>query len=368
MMKFQPCVVSVCVIIICASCSHQTIIHPQKKDIVETVYASGKIISNNEYNVYALSSGTVIKKLVKEGDTVTKDEILYVIKNDAPASRLEAAQTNYKIAQANLSSQSSVLNDLKLSMQSAKTKYINDSSQYFRLKNLWEENIGTKSNLDAAYTQYSISRNQQQSAEEKYYSTLNDLNVALHAAQSQLTGAQTDLSNYFIKSETNGTVFQTYKELGETVKPNDVIALVGETSQRIIKLAVDQQDIDKIKTGEQVLLKTDITGNTIYHAVVTRLYPLMNESDQTFRVDAVFTDTMQQPFIHSSVEANIIIRQKSNALVIPQTAIIGDDSVRVMQNGKSKLIVVQTGIHTLDETEILKGLDESSQIILPAQK
>ena len=67
-----------CIMII--ACSQQSIIHLQRKDIAETVYASGKIISNNEYNVYALSSGTVIKKLIKEGDSVTKNEILYVIK------------------------------------------------------------------------------------------------------------------------------------------------------------------------------------------------------------------------------------------------------------------------------------------------
>ncbi|HYJ65520.1 MAG TPA: hypothetical protein VEV62_17385 [Parafilimonas sp.] len=53
----------VCCIMIIA-CSQQSIIHLQRKDIVETVYASGKIISNNEYNMYALSSGTVIKKLM----------------------------------------------------------------------------------------------------------------------------------------------------------------------------------------------------------------------------------------------------------------------------------------------------------------
>ena len=92
-------------LIVLSSCNHHNIIHPQKKDIVETVYASGKIISNNEYNVYALSSGTVVKKLVKEGDTVNKDEILYVIKNEAPAARLEAARSNYENAKANLSTQ-----------------------------------------------------------------------------------------------------------------------------------------------------------------------------------------------------------------------------------------------------------------------
>ena len=351
-----------------SACNHSNIIHPQKKDIVETVYASGKIISNNEYDVYALSGGTVIKKLVKEGDTVNKDEILYVIKNEAPAARLEAARSNYENAKSNLSTQSRVLNDLKLAMQSAETKFINDSLQYFRLKNLLQQNIGTQSNLDAAYTNFVVSKNQQKSAEEKYYSAINDLKVALHNAESQLAGAQTDLNNYFIRSEANGTAFQTYKEVGESVKPNDVVALLGETSQRIIKLAVDQQDIDKIKTGQQVLLKTDITGNTIYHAEVTRLYPVMNETDQTFRVDAVFTDSTQQPFIHSSVEANIIIQKKNNVLIIPRNALVADDSVQVKQNGKQKTIAVRTGIHTLDEVEILQGLNESSQVVIPKQQ
>ena len=155
--------------------------------------------------------------------------------------------------------------------------------------------------------------------------------------------------------------------MGESVKPNDIVALLGESVNRIIKLAVDQADIDKIKAGQQVLLKTDITGNTIYRAVVTRLYPLMNEADQTFRVDAVFTDTTQQPFVHSSVEANIIIQNKNDALVIPRAALIADDSVQVKQDGKTKIIAVQTGISTLNETEIVRGLNESSQVILPAR-
>jgi HlyD family secretion protein len=355
-------------LILLSSCNHHNIIHPQKKDIIETVYASGKIISNNEYNVYALSSGTVVKKLKKEGDTVNKDEILYVIKNDAPATRLEAARSNYEIARGNLSAQSRILNDLKLAMQSAVTKFINDSLQYIRLKDLWQEGIGTQNNVDAAYTNFAVSRNQQKSAEEKYYAALNDLKVVLHNAESQLADAQTNLNNYFICSEANGTVFQTYKEVGETVKPNDIMALLGETSQRIIKLAVDQQDIDKVKEDEQVLLKTDIAGNTIYHAVVIRVYPVMNESDQTFRVDAVFTDSIQQPFIHSSVEANIIIQRKNRVLVIPRNALIADDSVQVIQKGEQKTVAVRIGIHTLDETEILEGLNESSQVIMPSQK
>jgi hypothetical protein len=65
------------------------------------------------------------------------------------------------------------------------------------------------------------------------------------------------------------------------------------------------------------------------------------------------------------VEANIVIQEKRNTLVIPQVAMIADDSVEVKQNGKIKTIGIQTGIRTLDETEVIKGLDESTQVILP---
>ena len=350
------------------SCNKPTIIHLQKKDIVETVYASGKIISTDEYNVYALTGGTVIKKLVKEGDTVRKETILYIIKNDAPAARLEAARSNYENAEMNFSSQSHILSDLKLTIQSAEIKFINDSLQYFRLKNLWQEGIGTQSNLDAAYTNFVVSKNQLKSAKEKYYFTVNDMKVARHNAKSELTEAQTNLNNYFIRSEANGTIFQTYKEVGESLKPNDIVALLGESSQRIIELSVDQQDIDEIKTGQQVLLKTDISDGSIYRAIVTRVYPLMNETDQTFRVNAAFTDGTQQPFIHSSVEANIIIQKKNGAHIIPRRVLVADDSVRIRQNGKQKTIFIRSGIHTLDEIEVLEGLNQSSEIVVPAEK
>jgi HlyD family secretion protein len=190
----------------------------------------------------------------------------------------------------------------------------------------------------------------------------------LQNAKSQAASAQNDLNNYFIRAEANGTVFQTFKEAGEAVRANEVVAILGETNNRIIRLAVDQQDISKIKNGQEVLLKADVSGNTIYKASVSRIYPLMNEVDQTFRVDAIFQDSTQQTFIHSSVEANIITEQKNNVLVIPRKALVADDSVQVKQDGKIKMMAVKTGIRTLDEVEILSGLDESSEVIVPVQK
>lgn len=72
---------------------------PVRKNIFETVYASGKIIADSEYTVFALSSGIIKEKLVREGDSVVKNQVLFVISYDAPGAKLDAARSSFENAQ-----------------------------------------------------------------------------------------------------------------------------------------------------------------------------------------------------------------------------------------------------------------------------
>lgn len=361
--RFLPIACSA-LFIVSSGCNETPVIFAERKDIIETIYASGKIVSENEYKLSALSSGSIIKKLVKDGDTVKKGQLLYVISNEPARDRYEAALKNFHTANNNLSDRSPLLNDLKLSLQNAKVKCDNDSIIYHRYKALWAQNIGTKNNLDNVYTNYQVSLNQRRIAEQKYHAAVNDLEVSHSNARSQLTAANKDLQENFIRSDRNGVVYQTYKEEGETVFINEVVALLGGTGNQLIRLAVDQQDIGKIRTGQQVLLQTDATGNIIYEATISGIYPVMNEQDQTFRVDALFNKQAAPGFIHSSVEANIVVQKKNKALVIPRSALAGFDSVWVQQKGQKEKKHIQTGITTLDHVEIITGLDERTPVLL----
>lgn len=350
-----------------ASCKSEDTIQPQRKNIIETVYASGSIIPQNEYALFALANGTVIEKRVTDGDVVAKDEILYVISNAAQSSRLEAAQQAYSTALGNESPGSPMLSELRLAAQSSATKFRTDSLQYNRYRNLFDSGIITRSQFDDVTANYAISQNQKRSAEERYSSTLRELRLATSNARSQLAIARSELDNFYIRAQENGIAFQLLKDVGEAVRAGEQVALLGEAQHRIIKLAVDQQDIEKVKTGQQALLKTDLTGNTIYEARVTKIYPMMNPADQTFRVDAEFTNDAPAQFIYSSVEANIVIQKKNNALVIPRRMLLEGDSVMV-KNGKKRAVAVKTGIVTLDDVEIISGIDEQSEIVDPAER
>lgn len=347
-----------------SACSRPQQVHLSRKDIVETVYASGKITSLEEYSLFAFSSGAIHQKLVKDGDTVRKGQLIYIVEHDVADKKYEAALTNYRHSEINLSATSPLLNDLRLALQNAEIRLKNDSLTYCRWKSLWDSGIGTRSNLDNAYTNYQISVNLKYSATQKYASALHDAQLAMSNAGSQLQSSRKELNDYFISSDRDGVVYQTLKEAGEGVRAGEPVALIGGAGRRIIRMAVDQEDVNKVQPGQKVVLKTDLTGNKVYEARVTRLYPTMNEADQTFRVDAEFTKDMPPLFIHGSVEANVIIRVRPAARVLQRTAMADDDSVWVLDKGKEKKLAVQTGITSPEYVEIIGGLDENTVVLL----
>lgn len=345
------------------SCNHIDIIHPVQKDILETVYASGKIGSVDEHWLSCQTNGRILKKMVRNGDVVRKGQPLYIIENKIAQEKYAVAVQNYNHSVVNLSENSPVLKDLLFAISSAEIKVKNDSTNYLRWKLLWEQNIGTKSNLEDAYTKFKEASNLKEVATQKYYATMNDLQISHKNAFLQLQMARKELSDVYILSDMDGMVFDALKEAGESVSANQALLLIGSHRDRQIHLYVDQQDIDKVQLGQKVLLEIDAKPTHIYEARVSHIYSVMNEADQTFRVDASFEGNQSDIFIHHPLEANIITEERKNALTVPREVFDGKDSVWLSDNGKRKKIHVSTGISTLDYVEVLSGVSESSRII-----
>jgi len=165
----------------------------------------------------------------------------------------------------------------------------------------------------------------------------------------------------------NGQVYETYKEQGEAVRRNDAVALVGEKGAKYLQLAVDQQDISKIKIGQIVEAKMDIATDKIYKARVTKIYPNMNSNDQSFRVDADFVDDPGLQFINASVEANIILQNKENALVVPRQAIRAGDEVMIKTSTGNKSVKITKGLMNMESVEVLSGITDQDDLVMPKE-
>ena len=349
-----------------SSCNKAKVVKPQRKSITEAVYASGYIVPKNEYKVYALADGYIIAKYKDDGDSIKKGEAIYKVENNTYAARLSASNSSFKLAKKNTDDNSPVLADLKNKIRTAESKLMNDSINYVRNKNMFAANAVTKTQLDQAELSYNISSNDLKSAIEQYKKTKDQLDVDLENAQSNLTSSGEDLANYAVTSMMDGELYETDKELGEAVRKNDQVALIGEKGHKILQLSVDQQDIEKIKLGLEVVVKMDITGNKVYKARISKIYPNMNQGDQSFKVEAEFEDDYQFNFVHASVEANIIIGYKDNALLIPRDALQGDNIVEVKGLAGNTKVKIEPGLQTLEFVEVLKGVKEGDEIVIPA--
>ncbi len=94
------------------------------------------------------------------------------------------------------------------------------------------------------------------------------------------------------------------------------------------------------------------------------MYPLVDTRQQSLRVDVLLTEKLPGLFSGLAVEANIIIRQKDGALVIPRQSILPGDSVLISTATGEKKVKIIRGIETLEETEIISGLDAESKLIV----
>jgi HlyD family secretion protein len=347
-----------------SSCGNkQQEIRPEYKQITEAVYASGYIMPRNEYRVYSLTEGFLAKKLVEEGAEVTEGEPMFIIQGEQQDIRYENAATVYEIARANYSENSAILNEARSALEISAGKLNNDSINFIRFRNLWETNATSKMELDRAELAFNTSRSEYQMRKQQYEKLRNQLYVELKNAQSQLELTLQDKNNRVLKSNINGMVYQTYKEVGELVHRGEPIALLGQKDEVYLQLSVDELDIKKIKTGQDVLVKADIYGERVFEAKVTKIYPMLNRREQAFRVDAEFIVKPEDNYSGLSVEANIIIAQKEKALVVPRSLLIDQDSIWISRNGKEEKIKLQKGLETLEFIEML-GLDENTTIII----
>lgn len=347
------------------SCQHkQEKTKAKINTITESVYASGIVKAKQQYYLYPSVSGVLKKKYVSPGEQVTVNQDLFLIENNISLLNTENAELAYALAKENAASNSTVINDLKINLEQAADKLTYDSSLYFRQKSLWGQNVGTRNELDQKNLAYLSSLKSYKAALNKLKQTKIQLQNEVQRAKNNLLIGQKQTHDYTIKSELNGKVYDVLKEEGELVNAQNPLAILGEANHFVLEFQVDEFDIIKIKTGQLVKFTMDSYNGKIFDAYITQVYPIMNESSRTFKVEAEFKDAPEKLYPNLTAEANIIIQTKNKALTIPSAYLIEGQYVLVNKTHKKP---IKIGLKDYQHVEIISGLDSSEYIYLPKE-
>jgi HlyD family secretion protein len=335
-------------------------IQPTVESITESVYASGIIKSKNQYKVFSTVSGLVNDVLVTEGDVVKKGDVLIKITNTTAALNTENAKitADYNAVHANAER----LNELQINISLAKARMEEDASLQRRQQNLWNENIGSKYELEQRQLAYKNSATAYEAAKLRFTQLQKQTQFQEKQSQKNVEISSAINNDFSIKSNADGKVYNILMKKGEMVNTLSPVAIMGDGLDFIIELQVDEYDVTKIKIGQKILLNMDSYKGQVFEAVVKKINPIMNEKTKAFLIEANFVKQPPTLVPYLTCEANIIIETKEKAITIPRSYLLEGDSIWIAAKTKRKVTV---GLKDYQKVEILNGLLATDFIFKP---
>ncbi len=337
--------------------------------ITSFISASGNVRPVTEVQVSSDVSGRVVSLPVKEGQKVTKDQLLVQIDSSSYQAQVNQSQAN---------------------MEQARASLIQSDAQWHRVQELYKSRLISTQEMENTRAQY-----QQNLARTKQ-------------AKAELDQAIDNLNETTITAPINGTITRLDIELGEIVVTGTmnfagtVLMIIADLSKMRIECDVDEADIITVHTGEKAKITIDALPDTIFNGIVSEIGNAqstknINNSQQSlggsnvtgsnptvsYTVKVEFNDYKGNLKPDMTVNVDIITAAKENALIIPVQAVIpqsithNDSSskqdtlgvkrttytVFTIEKNHARFQPVTTGIFGEDDVEITKGLNEGQIII-----
>ncbi|MEP7319660.1 MAG: hypothetical protein ABI921_12990, partial [Panacibacter sp.] len=161
--------------------SKEETIQPEMKSLTEAVYASGTLIAEKEYKVVSAIDGYLTNALVNEGDSIKPGMLLFTVTNNTRNAQQQSAVSMLEKTLPVVNAGAPVFKELQSQLILASQKMQNDSLQYSRYKNLYENDAVSKSQYEKYQLQYQSSQTELQRLKEQFNS--QQLNSALQKQQ-----------------------------------------------------------------------------------------------------------------------------------------------------------------------------------------
>ena len=384
----------------------------EKRTIVETVNASGKIYPEVEVKLSPDISGEIVELNVAEGDSVKKGEVLAQIYGDIYTTQRDQAAAIVNQQEAQMADAQASLGALEAQLDQAK-------KTYDMQKQLYDQKV--------------ISRNEFNTADAAYKTAQANLNAAkqgikassasVQSAKAALQKANKDISLATLRSPMDGVVSLLSVKKGERVVGSSMMAgtemmRIADMSKIEVRVDVGENDVPKVRLGDSATIEVDAYNDRKFSGVVTQIASSNNGAATQNDLSNTSTDvTNYKVYIRlnpnsykdlldegkrkrfpfrpgMSASADIQTKTHANVLSIPINAVTTrerNDSTKIAGNpasndqtdldnnsgnndldivvfviqadGTVKKQIVKTDIQDINYIEITDGLKEGDEVV-----
>lgn len=369
----------------------------EKRLIIETVIANGKVQPEVQVKISSDVSGEIIELNVREGDQVKKGDILAKINPDLYLSARDRLAAALNTAKANVANANARL-------AQSKAQFINAEAAFNRNKILHKQGAISDAEFDAAKSQYEVAKAEVEAAEQSIIAA----EFNLKSAEASLKEANDNLQRTTIIAPVDGTVSMLSVEKGERVVGTTQMAgtemmRIANLTEMEVKVDVNENDIVRIKLGDTADVEIDAYLGRKFKGVVreiansAKVTGLSADQVTNFEVKvrilrSSYEDLINKDKPHLSpfrpgMTASVEIKTNkvNNALSVPIQAVTTREDtskinttevnqidlssensfecVFVFNDGKSVIKKVKTGIQNNKYIQILSGIEEGEEII-----
>lgn len=284
------------------------VVQPTRGPAVRAIYATGTVEPPVMLPIAPRNAGRLVELKVDEGAQVHEGEEL---------ARLEDADLQRSVDEL-----------------AARTRFA--KSQLDRAQVLLDRGLGTVLERDRARSDWQAA-------------------VAAEARARTLRGFMT------LTAPADGQILRRDGEVGQLLPANQPIFYFSQHAPLRIEAEVDEEDILLVQPGQAVLIRAPALPDQILDGRVTSITPKGDPVSRSFRVRIDPTGATRLR-IGMTVEVNIIVTERANALLVPATALV-DGAVWLVRDGRLQRQPVQTGIGSAARVEILAGLSERDAVV-----
>ena len=335
---------------------------PVVQDIKELVFASGELEWDNSYNLTAQTDGILVNATFDVGNKVTENQIIASIDNKTNENNTASAKDLVVISKENLTENAPALQQLQQNIKFAESKYQQDKTQAERYKRLYDSQSIAKVEYENMLLAAENSLSQLNALKKQYQQVLQQSKQNYINTENQLKNNQVVLGYNKLVVPQKGTIIKKLKFSGDYVKKGDVIAVIADENKVEGVLNVDENSIGKVKIGQTVFVQLNTNKNEVYNAKISEILAAFDEQTQSFICKVIFDKPLNTSLYGTQLEANILVGEKKNALLIPRN-FLGFGN-KVMVKGKDEAVIVKTGIVSTEYVEILDGITKED-VLLP---
>lgn len=207
--------------------------------------------------------------------------------------------------------------------------------------------------------------------------SIQSASETLRSAEISMQNQQDTMSNYIITSPISGIIIEKDAQQGEALTSGSTLCVIYDLNYLEMVINVDELQISSLSVGQKVQLTADAVTDKTYVGTVTRVSMKGSSSGGTttypitIRIDE--TDGLR-PGMNANAE--IVVAEASNALVVPNAAVIRGGYVLVTKKSPSAAnavedmdapegyvyVKVETGVSDDSYTQIKSGLQEDDTV------